>query len=209
MIYLVSKYIIQVYYMKKSLNVRKLVVCAMLSALASVLMFLEFSVPFMPAFLKFDFSELPALIGSFSLGPVWGVIVCLIKNLINLPHTGTGGVGELANFLIGASFVFVAGLIYSLHKTKKTAVIGSVTGSVIMAILSFPINLWITYPVYAKLMPIEQILSLYASIIPGVNSLPQCLFIFNVPFTLFKGLIASLITIIIYKKISPVIKGRS
>ena len=89
----------------EKVNIRYLTVTAMLSAVAYILMFLDFSVPFMPAFIKMDLSELPALIGTFAMGPVCGVIICLIKNVLHLFITTTGGVGELSNFLLGAAFV--------------------------------------------------------------------------------------------------------
>lgn len=188
---------------------RTLAVCAMMSAISGILMMLEFSVPFVPFFLKLDISELPALITAFAIGPWQGAAVCLVKNLINLPFTTTGGVGELANFLLGAVFVLTAGIIYKKHKNKHHAVTGCIFGSIAMGIIGFPINYFITYPVYAKLMPIDSIIALYQKIFGGVNSLAQCLLVFNVPFTILKGLIASLITILIYKKLSPIIKGRS
>lgn len=188
---------------------RTIAVCAMMSAISGILMMLEFSVPFVPFFLKLDISELPALISAFAIGPWQGAAVCLVKNLINLPFTTTGGVGELANFLLGAVFVLTAGIIYKNHKNKHNAVTGSIFGSIVMGIISFPVNYFITYPVYTKLMPLDSIIELYQKIFGGVNSLAQCLLVFNVPFTIFKGLIVSLITILIYKKLSPIIKGRS
>ena len=188
---------------------RTIAVCATMSAISGILMMLEFSVPFVPFFLKLDISELPALITAFAIGPWQGAAVCLVKNLINLPFTTTGGVGELANFLLGAVFVLTAGIIYKNHKNKHNAVTGSIFGSIVMGIISFPVNYFITYPVYTKLMPLDSIIELYQKIFGGVNSLAQCLLVFNVPFTIFKGLIVSLITILIYKKLSPIIKGRS
>ena len=118
--------------MKSRVNVRKMTVTAMLSAIAFVLMFLDTAVPIMPSFIKLDLSELPALMAAFALGPVWGVIVCLIKNLLHLLMTTTGGVGELSNFILGAAFVLPAGLIYHHKKTKKNAIIGALVGSVII-----------------------------------------------------------------------------
>lgn len=100
-------------------QIRKMTVTAILAAVSTVLMFLSFNVPFMPSFIKMDFSELPALIAAFAYGPLSGVIVCLIKNLINLLSTQTGGVGELSNFILGCAFVLPAGLIYKHKKTKK------------------------------------------------------------------------------------------
>lgn len=186
---------------------RRLVVTAMLAAVSTVLMFIDFSVPFMPAFIKMDISELPALIASFSMGPFSGTAVCFIKNLINLTRTSTGGVGELANFMHGVFFVVPAGLIYRKLKSRKGAFAGCVIGATVMAVLSVPINYFITYPIYAKFMPIDAIIGMYQAIIPSVNGLLQCLLVFNMPFTFIKGIIDSVITFLIYKRISHVIKG--
>ena len=195
--------------MKTRANVRKMTVTAMLSAVAFVLMFLDTAVPFMPSFIKLDLSELPALIASFALGPVWGVIVCLIKNLLHLTMTQTGGVGELSNFILGASFVLPAGLIYHHKKTKKTAIIGAFVGAVVMGIVSFPSNLFIVYPVYYNFMPKEVIISAYQALIrfATIDSIEQCLLFFNVPFTILKGLLSAIVTIVIYQPLRPLLKG--
>ena len=103
----------------KRVDVRNMTVTAMLSAIAFILMFLDTAVPLMPSFIKLDLSELPALMASFAMGPVYGVIVCLIKNLLHLFMTQTGGVGELSNFILGVGFVLPAGLIYHRKKTKQ------------------------------------------------------------------------------------------
>lgn len=183
----------------------KLVVTAMLAAVASVLMFLEFSVPIMPGFIKLDISELPALLASFSLGPIPGVAVCLIKNLVNLTHTSTGGVGELCNFLLGVSFVVPAGLLYKKMKSRKGALLGSLLGAFIMAVLSVPLNYFITYPIYAAFMPMEGIIGMYQLILPFVDNLLECLVIFNMPFTFCKGMLDVLIAFLIYKPLSPLL----
>ncbi len=183
----------------------KLVITAMLAAVATVLMFLEFSVPIMPGFIKLDISELPALLASFSLGPIPGVAVCLIKNLVNLTHTSTGGVGELCNFLLGVSFVVPAGLLYKKMKSRKGAFLGSLLGAFIMAVLSVPLNYFITYPIYAAFMPMEGIIGMYQLILPFVDGLLECLVIFNMPFTFFKGMLDVLIAFLIYKPLSPLL----
>lgn len=190
------------------MTARYLTVTAMLSAIAFILMFLDFSVPIMPSFIKMDLSELPALIGAFAMGPMCGVMVCLIKNLLHLFMTSTGGVGELSNFVLGAAFVLPAGLLYQRKKTKKNAVIGSLIGAVCMAAISFPSNLFVIYPIYEKFMPIETIVAAYQAIVPSMNSLWQCLLCFNVPFTFVKALFSVAITMLVYKKISPILKGR-
>jgi riboflavin transporter FmnP len=193
--------------MKRNQKIRFIVVTAMLGALSAVLMMLSFSVPFMPSFIKMDFSEMPALVASFSMGPVSGVLVCLIKNLINVTMTTTGGVGELSNFVLGVCLVLPAGLIYRRRKNRVSALVGALVGSLVMAIVSLPSNYFVMYPVYSKFMPIEQIVGMYQAIFPGVDGLLSCLLLFNVPYTFLKGAIDTLLTFLIYKHISPLIKG--
>ena len=192
---------------KKKVNIRTMTITGMLAAIAFILMFFEFSVPFMPTFIKMDFSELPALIGAFSLGPVSGAAICLIKNLLHLLTSNSGGVGELSNCILGFCFVIPAGMIYKWKKTRKGALIGSLLGALIMGAISVPVNYFIIYPLYTNLWPIEAILSAYQAIFSGTNSLLQALLIFNLPFTLLKGLANVLITFLIYKHISPLIHG--
>ena len=195
--------------MKTKLNARYIAVTGMLSAIGFVLMYVEFSVPIMPGFIKMDLSELPALIGAFAYGPICGVLICLVKNLLHLiMATTTGGVGEFANFLLGAVFVGTAGLIYAQKKCKKNAVIGAVAGAVLMGVASIPINYLITYPFYYNLMPKEAILEAYQLIIPSMKTILQCLICFNFPFTTAKGLISVVITLVVYKHISPLLKGK-
>ena len=191
----------------KKLPIRNLVVTAMLSAISFILMFINFSVPFMPSFIKLDIAELPALIASFSLGPVYGVAVCLVKNLLNLMQTSTAGVGELSNFLLGTMFVLPAGLIYQKMRSRKGAIIGSLIGAVIMAVGSVFTNTYIVYPVYYNFMPKEVILSAYQAIIPAMQSVEQSIICFNMPFTFFKAILSVLITLLVYKRLSPIIKG--
>lgn len=186
---------------------RAVTLTAMLSAVAFVLMFLDFPIPFLiPNFVKMDVSELPALLASFALGPAYGVAVCLVKNLIHfITMTTTGGAGELCNFLLGVCFVFPAGLIYQRQKSRKTALIGVLAGAVIMALLSIPCNYFISYPVYSKFMPIDAILEMYRAIRPTSGGLLECLVVFNAPFTLLKGLLTSLLCFLIYKPLSPIL----
>ena len=193
---------------KNRQRIRYITVTGMLSALSAVLMMLSFSVPFMPSFIKLDFSEMPALIAAFSMGPLSGVTVCLIKNLINVCFTTTGGVGEFANFLLGCSLVVPAGLIYHYRKNRKMALIGSLIGAFSMAALSLPMNYFVTYPIYGKFLPLQAIVGMYQSIVPGVNGLFWCLLLFNVPFTFLKGGLDATITFLVYKYISPLIHGR-
>ena len=192
----------------KRFNVRKLTVTAMLSAVATVLMFFSFNVPLMPSFIKLDLSELPALIASFSMGPVAGAVVCLVKNLVNLFFSTTGGVGELSNFLLGCCFVVPAGIVYQRKQNLAGAVIGSISGSAAMAVLSVFTNYFVVYPIYTAFLPMETIMGMYQAINPNVETLWQALLLFNMPFTFIKGLCSVVITLLIYKGIAPVLQGR-
>ena len=194
----------------KRTNTRKLTSVAMLAAVSTVLMFFSFNVPLMPSFIKMDLSELPALIASFTFGPVSGITVCLVKNLINLFFTTTGGVGELSNFLLGAMFVAPAGFIYQKMKTKKGAMVASVIGAATMAVLSVFTNYFITYPVYANLMaPMEAIIGAYQAINPNVETLIDALLWFNMPYTFIKGMLSVVITMLIYKPLAPILRGKN
>ena len=192
----------------KAFPVRKLTVTAMLGAVATVLMFISFNVPLMPSFIKMDLSELPALIASFAFGPLWGVCVCAVKNLVNVFFSTTGGVGELSNFLLGSTFVFFAGLLYKHMGGRKGALIGSVLGAACMAGISVLTNYYVVYPVYTAFMPMETILGMYRAINPNVETLWNALLWFNMPFTFCKGMLSVVITFLIYKKISPLLKGK-
>lgn len=191
----------------KKFSAKNITVTAIMAALSSVLMFISFPLPaIIPEFIKMDFSELPALITSFVISPVAGVVVCLVKNLINVMFTTTGGVGELANFILGAIMVFPAGMIYKYHKTRVTAIIGCVTGSLCMAVLSIIVNYFITYPFYTAFMPMEAILGMYRAINPNVQNLWDALIWFNMPFTFCKGIAVSIITFLVYKPLSKALK---
>lgn len=191
------------------ISIRKMTMTALLGAISAVLMLFSFKVPLMPSFISMDFSELPALIAAFSLGPVSGVVVCLIKNLLNLFTSQTGGVGELSNFLLGCCFVLPAGLIYRYKKTLVGAIIGALAGAVAMAVLSVFTNYFIVYPIYTNFLPMEAIMGMYQAINPHVENLWQALLVFNMPFTFIKGLCSVVITLLVYKKLSPLLNGKS
>ena len=195
---------------KATKRTRALTGTAMLAAVATILMYMEFPIPIMPAFIKMDISELPALIASFAYGPLSGIAVCLIKNLIKLPSTSTAAVGELFNFVMGALFVGVAGIVYKKNKTRKGAIIGAVAGALIMALVSVPYNYFVVYPAYVVMyhLPLEAIIGMYQAINPNVNGLLACLVTFNVPFTFAKGMVDALLCFLIYKPLSPILHGR-
>ena len=191
----------------------RLAVAAMLAAVAAVLQFVELAIPIMPSFVKLDISDLPPLLGTFALGPWWGVAIQLVKNLLHLPFGHSAGVGELCNFLLGGVFVFVAGLVYHRGKSRRTALLGALLGTLAMALVSLPLNYYFVYPAYIRILhfPLEAILGAYEAILSGVSGaltadpLFNCLLIFNVPFTLAKGLLDVVLCFLIYKPLSPLL----
>ena len=201
---------------KKDLfTVRKMVLISMMSAVALIIYLLDFNVPLMPGFIKLDLSNVISLLASFSMGPVEGVMVCLIKNLIHLiikGYASTMGVGNIFDFVTSAAFAFTAGVIYQKNRTKKGALIGSIVGAVVFTVISLPLNYFIVYPFYFKLFAKyggeAGVLGMYQAILPSTGSILQALLIFNLPFTLIKGALCAAVTGVIYKPLSPIIKGR-
>lgn len=187
--------------------ITKLTSTAVLSAMAVILMYLEFNLPFMPSFLKFDFSELPVLVGSYALGPWYGVLIELLKNLIHLPATGTAGIGEASNFLTGSIYVFTAGSIYKKNRTRKGAIISMAVATLALGIIACPLNYFVTLPLYGKVLnyPMEAILGSASSVNPMVSSKLSLIFWVFLPFNLFKGTVISFFTFWIYKPISNMI----
>ena len=188
----------------------KLAVTAMLSAVAFLLMFIEFPIPaLIPAFVKLDVSDLPELLAAFALGPLYGVAVTFLKNLLFLLLHGTSSayVGEVFNFIMGSVFALAAGLIYQRKKSRKSALIGSIVGAALMALLSVPLNYFVVYPAYVVCynMPLEAIIGMYQAIRPATNGLLECLVVFNMPFTFCKGLLDVLLCFLIYKPLSPLL----
>ena len=187
---------------------RLLAGCGMLSAAAIALQYLEIPIPIIPSFIKLDFSDLPELIGAFAYGPLAGVVIALVKNLIHMAVSQSGYIGELSNFILGAVFSFVAGIIYKNDKTKRGALIGGILGAICMALISFPSNKFIVYPFYYNFMDKNAVLGMYQAILPSVRSIEEALLIFNVPFTFVKGLISVGISMLIYKPLSPILHGK-
>lgn len=194
------------------ITTRKLVVMSMLSAVATVVYYLDFPVPLMPSFIKLDLSNVISLLASFALGPVEGVVVCLVKNLIQLIIKGAGttmGIGNIFDFVTSAVFCFTAGLIYKRVKTFKGALIACIMGALAFTIISLPLNYFIVYPIYFKAFGGEAtVLGAYQQINSSVETTFQALCLFNVPFCLVKSALCALVTMLIYKPLSPVLKGK-
>ena len=189
------------------LNTRALTMTALLAALAYILAFLEFPVPLSPSFARMDFSDFPALIGAFAFGPVCGILVELIKNTLQLFTTSTGGVGEFANFLMGGAYVAAAGLIYQKHKTKRTALIACVVGSIAMGITAAFANYFILLPLFETFLPLNELIAAFGSFMPFIHTKLDIVLFNALPFNLLKGLVIGFVTMLVYKRISPILKG--
>ena len=196
---------------KMSRRTRKIAFAGMFAAIAAVLMFLEFPLPFTPPFYKLDFSEIPVLLETFSLGPVAGVVIEFLKILVKtlIKGTSTAFVGELANFIIGCAFVLPAGLIYKARKTRNGAILGLTVGVLVMTIMGCFINAFVLLPVYAAAfhMPIEELVKMGTAVNGNVNNLFTFVMLCVAPFNLIKGVVVSVLTFLIYKRVSRLVKG--
>jgi riboflavin transporter FmnP len=179
----------------------------MLAAVSAILMMLEIPLPLVPPFLKLDFSDIPALLAGFAFGPLAGVAVLLVKNLVHALVSWSFLVGEMANFLIGVAFVVPASLIYKGKKTKGRALIGMLTGGVVMVVLAGMLNYYLLLPLYTKVLgyTMEEIIAWSSSANRRIVDLRSLVVIGITPFNIFKVFVNVLITSIIYKKISPLL----
>lgn len=195
---------------KERIGVRGVVQIGMLSAIAIILMQFEVPLPFAPPFYKIDFSEIPVLIGCFVMGPLAGAIVELIKVILNVVISGTttGGVGDIANFLIGCAMCVPAGMIYKKSHTRKSALVGMAVGTVFMTVIGCILNAYVLLPVYAKAfeMPIDALVAMGTAVNHSITSLSTFVIFAVAPFNLLKGGLVSFIVFLIYKKISPILK---
>ena len=195
---------------KERIGVRGVVQIGMLSAIAIILMQFEVPLPFAPPFYKIDFSEIPVLIGCFVMGPLAGAIVELIKVILNVVISGTttGGVGDIANFLIGCAMCVPAGMIYKKYHTRKSALAGMAVGTVFMTVIGCILNEYVLLPVYAKAfeMPIDALVAMGTAVNHSITSLSTFVIFAVAPFNLLKGVLVSFIVFLIYKKISPIFK---
>ncbi|TYB30983.1 MAG: ECF transporter S component [Candidatus Mcinerneyibacterium aminivorans] len=181
---------------------------SLLSAFSTVLMFLEFPFPFFPHFLKFDFSDIPAVIGAFALGPMAGVAIELLKNIFHgILASSTAFIGELANFTVGAVFVLISGTIYKFKKSKKGAYLSLSIATFVMASAATALNYFIFLPLYETILgfKIENIIQMSSKFNTFITDLKSLVLISIFPFNLIKGIIISVIVILIYKKLSPLL----
>ena len=193
---------------KKNINskIQILTVTAVLSAVSFLLAFLEFPVPLSPSFARMDISDLPAMTGAFLYGPVAGVMIELVKNALQLLTSSTGGIGELANFLMGSSFVIIAGGIYKYHRTRKMALLSCLAASVGMGITAAIVNYFLLLPFFEVFMPMDQLIASFGKFLPFIKTKLDVVIFNAFPFNLLKGLAISAVTMLLYERLIPVLK---
>ena len=192
-------------------SIRKIVIIGVFSAISFVLMLIEFPLPFAPSFYKFDFSDIPALIGGFAAGPLVGVMIEFVKVALNILLQGTtsGFVGEIANFVVGTAFILPATMIYRFKKTRNVALISCLVGTICIAIVGSLLNAFFLLPVYAIMFGsgVDAFIGMGAAINPAISNLTTfCLFAVA-PFNLLKGVVDSVVTFLVYKQLSPILKA--
>lgn len=198
---------------ERTFSTRKMAVTGMFSAIAMILHVLDFTMPFAPFFYKLDFSELPVLIGAFAFGPVTGVVTEAVKILLKLliKGTSTAFVGDLANFVIGCSFILPASTIYYFKKSKKSAITGCIVGTLILTLFGTAFNAVYLLPAFSKLygMPLDSILAMGSEVnkLMTDGSIVSFVICCVAPMNLIKGSVVSVVTMLIYKPLSPIIKA--
>ncbi|WP_029323070.1 ECF transporter S component [Butyrivibrio sp. AE3004] len=195
------------------MNTRKIVIIGIFSAISAILMLFEIPMPFAPSFYKLDLSDLPAVIGGFAFGPMTGVMIEFIKILLNLIINGTqtAFIGELANFIVGCSYVLPASIIYIFRKNRQTAFISCLAATMIITIVGSSLNAFYLLPAFAKLygMPLDALIGMGTAINPAINNMFTFVLFAVAPINLLKGGVLSGITVLVYKKLSPVLKNTS
>lgn len=195
---------------KTKISTRSIAQIGVLGALAGILMLFEIPLPFAPSFYQIDFSEIPVLIGAFSMGPVAGALIEMVKLLIHFIMKGsaTAGVGDLANFIIGCALCIPASVIYRRFHTRRGAVLGMISGTLLMTIVGCFLNAYILLPAYSKAfeLPLYALVSMGTSVNAGITDLFSLVVLAVAPFNLIKGVLVSIIVLLIYKKISPILK---
>ena len=192
--------------MLKGFNLRQLLTITLMAVISFIIMFLEFPVPIFPEFLKIDLSDLPALITGLALGPVAGIMVELLKNLLHLLRTSTGGVGELANFLVGAALIIPPSLLYKKNPSVGKFALSLVAGILLMGVVGGLANYFILLPFYQNFMPMDAIVGMGSAVNPAIKDTFTLILYAIVPFNILKGVVVTLFAVALYKRVTPLIK---
>lgn len=194
----------------KNSKLRRMTVAGLFGAIAFVLMFFSFGIPVLSPFAEFDLSALPELIGGYVLGPIGAVYITVIKLLLKLLFQGTSSMftGEVQNLILSISYVLPAILYYRKNRTKKGAVIGLAIGSILSIVMAVLTNLYLIFPAYIKLygMNWDGIIEICTAANPMITSIPTFVAFSVIPFNVISRLVSSVITILVYKKISVPLK---
>lgn len=192
-----------------SMSVKRMTYCAMFAAIATILMYFEFPLPFMPPFLKIDLSGTVTLLAAFMFGWLPALLITAVKDFIHFFSSTTGGVGQLADLMMMTAFSATAALIYRRMHTRRGAVLGLAAGSVAMTAVSVFTNRYMLIPFFSKVMPISAILDACAAVNPLIGDINTYVLFGVVPFNLIKCLVLSLLTMLLYKRLSVFIRGNS
>ena len=198
---------------RKVSSAKRITIIGICSAIAVVLHVLDFPLPFLaPEFYKLDFSEVPVLLCGFFLGPSATVACEGIKILLKLllKSTSTAFVGDFANFVVGCSLVLPATIIYHFHKTRRSAIIGLITGTLVMTVFGSAFNAVYLLPKFAELygMPLDVIVGLGTNIHGSINSVSSFVMLCVAPLNLVKGAVVSVLTMLLYKHVARPLFGR-
>ena len=192
---------------KKRLTTREIATIAILAAVASILFLVEIPIVL---FYKLDFSNLPVMLGMFAMGPVAGTFILLIKSLLGLLHSSSQGVGELADFIIGLAMILPAGIVYRRDKSRHGALIGMAIGGLCATVAGVLTNVYLLIPFYGAVyhMPVEQILDMGRTLVPGIQTIWEFVLIITAPFNLLKWTVLSVAGWFLYKPLSPILHGQ-
>lgn len=193
--------------MLKGFNLKQLLTITLMAVISFIIMFLELPLPIFPEFLKIDLSDLPALITGLAMGPIAGILVELLKNMLHLLRTSSGGVGELANFLVGAALILPPSLIYAKKKDLKSLIIGLTAGILLMGAVGGLANYFILLPFYQNFMPLDAIVGMANKVNSNVTDMATLIAYAIIPFNIIKGAVVAVFAVALHKRVSPLIKS--
>lgn len=192
--------------MLKGFKLKQSLTITLMAVISFIIMFLELPLPIFPEFLKIDLSDLPALITGLAMGPIAGILVELIKNMLHLLRTSSGGVGELANFLVGVALILPSSYIYAKKKDVKALTMGLIAGILLMGVVGGLANYFILLPFYQNFMPLEAIIGMANKVNGSVTDMTSLILYAIVPFNIIKGAVVTVFAVALHKRVAPLIK---